>query len=127
MSVPALIVAACSAYTEHLEAGGEPEQIIAALRRDGGVDAECLSYLEAEVMGIPLTAPPRQAHPAGLTDREVEVLRLVATGLNVKQASRQLVISEHTARHHLESIYSKAGVSSRAGLTLFAIETGLLK
>jgi DNA-binding NarL/FixJ family response regulator len=62
----------------------------------------------------------------GLTDREVEVLRLVASGLNLKQAAERLVISDHTARHHVESIYSKASVSSRAGLTLFAVENGLL-
>jgi DNA-binding NarL/FixJ family response regulator len=54
------------------------------------------------------------------------VLRLVASGCSVKETAQRLVISDHTARHHLESVYSKTGVSSRAGVTLFAVESGLL-
>ncbi len=68
----------------------------------------------------------RRTWPAGLTEREVEVLRLVASGLSLREVAEHLVISDHTARHHLESVYSKAAVSSRAGATLFAVEAGLL-
>ena len=61
-----------------------------------------------------------------LTPREVEVLRLVALGGTRKQVAEQLVVSEGTVRSHLEHIYSKIGVSNRAGATLFAMEHGLL-
>jgi DNA-binding NarL/FixJ family response regulator len=66
------------------------------------------------------------ARPAGLTDREVEITRLLAKGLSRNEMAQQLVVSEHTIRHHLEHIYNKLGVSTRVGATLFAIEHGLL-
>jgi HD-GYP domain-containing protein (c-di-GMP phosphodiesterase class II) len=68
-------------------------------------------------------APPR---PAGLSDRECEVLVLLARGLATKQIARQLGISPKTCDHHIQRIYGKAGVSSRAGATLFALEHGLV-
>jgi HD-GYP domain-containing protein (c-di-GMP phosphodiesterase class II)/DNA-binding CsgD family transcriptional regulator len=125
MSMPARVVAAASAFVEAAErAGGEAEEAMAALQRDRKLDPDCLAALGAEAGAERVV--PRRTWPVGLTDREVEVLRLVASGLNLKQAAERLVISDHTARHHVESIYSKAGVSSRAGLTLFAVENGLL-
>lgn len=65
--------------------------------------------------------------PADLTDREVEVLRLLARGLSRRRMADQLVLSEHTVRHHLEHIYAKVGVGTRVGATLFAIEHDLLR
>ena len=65
-------------------------------------------------------------HPAGLTDREVEVLRLIARGSANKQVAAALGISAKTVGRHLEHIYAKAGVTTRAGATLFAMEQGLL-
>ena len=62
------------------------------------------------------------SYPAGLTTREVEVLRLVAQGLSDVQVAEQLVISPRTVNWHLTSIYSKLGVSSRAAATRYAIE-----
>jgi DNA-binding CsgD family transcriptional regulator len=64
--------------------------------------------------------------PAGLSDREVEVLRLIAQGYANRQIAERLAISPHTAGHHVRHIYDKIGVSSRAAATLFAIEHGLL-
>ena len=66
------------------------------------------------------------AQPAGLTDREVEVLRLIARGYANKQVAATLGISSKTVGHHIEHIYAKAGVTTRAGATLFAMEHGLL-
>jgi HD-GYP domain-containing protein (c-di-GMP phosphodiesterase class II)/DNA-binding CsgD family transcriptional regulator len=63
---------------------------------------------------------------AGLTDREVEVLRLVAQGLPTRQVARALTISARTADHHIESIYAKTGVSTRAAAALFAVQHGLV-
>ena len=64
--------------------------------------------------------------PAGLTAREVEILRLVAQGLTDAQVAEQLVISPRTVNWHLTSIYSKIQVSSRAAATRYAIEQQLL-
>ena len=64
--------------------------------------------------------------PAGLTAREVEVLRLLAQGLSGKQIAARLVISPKTARNHIEHIYAKTGLSSRAQVSLFAMQHGLL-
>ena len=74
------------------------------------------------------SVPPAKAapYPAGLTAREVEVLRLVAQGLTDGQVAEQLVISPRTVNWHLTSIYSKLGVSSRSAATRFAIEHKLV-
>lgn len=69
----------------------------------------------------------QQEWPAGLTDREVEVLRLVAKGLNRREAAKALFVSEGTIRSHLEHIYTKIGVSNRSAATLFAMEHELLR
>ncbi|MEX2430980.1 MAG: HD domain-containing phosphohydrolase [Dehalococcoidia bacterium] len=66
------------------------------------------------------------APPAGLTTREVEVLRMAAAGLSRKEIAQGLVLAESTVRHHLESIYSKLGVSTRVAAVLRAMEYGLL-
>jgi DNA-binding CsgD family transcriptional regulator len=68
----------------------------------------------------------RRDWPAGLTTREVDVLRLVARGLSSKQIATQLVITPKTARNHIEHIYTKIDASSRVGASLFATEHGLL-
>jgi HD-GYP domain-containing protein (c-di-GMP phosphodiesterase class II) len=64
--------------------------------------------------------------PAGLTARQVEVLRLVARGLSNPQIARELVVSRRTAEHHVQDIYARIGVSSRAAAALFAMEHDLL-
>jgi DNA-binding NarL/FixJ family response regulator len=66
------------------------------------------------------------AYPAGLTEREVEVLRLVAQGLTDAQVAERLVLSAHTVHAHLRSIYGKLEVSSRAAATRFAVDHGLI-
>jgi HD-GYP domain-containing protein (c-di-GMP phosphodiesterase class II) len=70
--------------------------------------------------------PVNVPRPAGLTEREVDVLRLIARGRSNKEAARQLGISPKTVGNHVEHIYAKANVRTRAGATLFALESGLL-
>ena len=71
-------------------------------------------------------APARHLQPGGLTAREVEVLGLLARGHSTKEIGRQLVVSPKTAANHVEHIYAKLGVSSRAAATLFATQHGLM-
>ena len=71
-------------------------------------------------------APSRREWPAGLTAREVEVLSLLARGLQNKEIARRLVVTPRTVATHVEHIYAKLGVSSRAGATFFATQHGLV-
>jgi HD-GYP domain-containing protein (c-di-GMP phosphodiesterase class II) len=70
--------------------------------------------------------PSRASWPAGLTDREVEVLRLLARGRTRKQIATDLFISESTVHTHTAHIYEKTGLSNRAGVALFSIENDLI-
>ena len=64
-------------------------------------------------------------YPRGLTAREVEVLRLVASGKTNRDIAVELVISEHTVARHLQNIFAKLDVSSRSAATAFAFEHDL--
>jgi len=68
----------------------------------------------------------RSVRPADLTERETEVLGLVALGLTNRQVARQLFLSERTVGHHVQHVYAKIGVATRAALTLFAVQHDLL-
>jgi HD-GYP domain-containing protein (c-di-GMP phosphodiesterase class II) len=89
--------------------------------------------LDKEAVDAVLTAAGRSTRgrrrgwPCGLTDREVEVLRLVARGCSTRDIARQLVISPKTADHHVQHVYAKIGVSTRASATMFALEHDLLR
>jgi DNA-binding CsgD family transcriptional regulator len=67
----------------------------------------------------------RTSNAHGLTVRELEVLRLVAAGKSNRAIAEDLVISDHTVRRHLQNIFRKLGVSSRAAATAFAFQHGL--
>jgi putative nucleotidyltransferase with HDIG domain len=70
---------------------------------------------------------PNVSRPAGLTEREVDVLRLIARGRSNKDVARQLGISAKTDGTHVEHVYAKTGVTTRAGATLFAMEHDLIR
>jgi len=65
-------------------------------------------------------------YPGGLSAREIDVLRLVAQGMTDAQIAKELVLSPRTINSHLNSIYHKLGIKSRASATRFAVEQGLL-
>ncbi|MFN2491067.1 MAG: LuxR C-terminal-related transcriptional regulator [Actinomycetota bacterium] len=67
----------------------------------------------------------RRVGPAGLTAREIEVLRLAARGLSNKDIASRLVISPKTVANHIEHIYAKIGVSSPAMASFYATQNGL--
>jgi HD-GYP domain-containing protein (c-di-GMP phosphodiesterase class II) len=70
--------------------------------------------------------PSRSGAPAGLTGRECEVLRHLARGATLKVVARELDLAPKTVDRHVQNIYAKIGVSTRAAATLFAVENGLL-
>jgi HD-GYP domain-containing protein (c-di-GMP phosphodiesterase class II) len=103
------------------------DQACEALERDaqnGGLDPEAARAVVAAAHGA--SGSIRRAHPAGLTDRQVEVLRLIAEGLSNREIATRLVVSPRTAEHHVQDIYLKIGTSSRAAAALFAVEHQLL-
>ena len=65
-------------------------------------------------------------HPAGLTEREVEVLRLVASGRSNPQIAATLVLSEKTVARHLSNIFAKIDVTSRTAAAAYAFENRLV-
>jgi HD-GYP domain-containing protein (c-di-GMP phosphodiesterase class II) len=105
-----------------------PAQAASQLRAD--VDAGRFGRAEVDAV-LSATGQPRQAvvvtNPAGLTDREMEVLRLIARGRVNKQVAVALGISAKTVGHHVEHIYAKAGVSTRVGAALFAMHHDLIE
>lgn len=104
-----------------------PDAILATLRAevDGGRFARTeVDAVVAAATGASARVETRR--PADLTEREVDVLRLIARGRTNKQAATDLGISPKTVGTHVEHIYAKAGVTTRAAATLFAIEHDLL-
>jgi len=63
--------------------------------------------------------------PAGLTERELDILRLLAAGRTKREIAADLVISQSTVHTHTVHIYAKCGVSTRAALAMFAMRHGL--
>lgn len=68
----------------------------------------------------------RPLRPAGLTEREIEVVRLLARGCTDRQIAERLIVSERTAHHHVEHIFGKLSVSTRAAATVVALQHGLI-
>lgn len=91
---------------------------------DGRLDADAVAAVLAAA-GVKGNVSRRQ-WPAELTDREVEVLKLISTGWTNRQIADHLYISPKTVGHHVEHIYAKIGVSTRAGAAVFAMEHRLL-
>ncbi|TMD60930.1 MAG: response regulator transcription factor, partial [Chloroflexi bacterium] len=90
----------------------------------------CEHFVQAALQSFPAQKPLLARRAAsetfgGLTEREIEVLRAVAQGLTDIQVAEQLVISHRTVHSHLNSIYSKLGITSRSAATRYAIEHDL--
>jgi HD-GYP domain-containing protein (c-di-GMP phosphodiesterase class II) len=132
LSMPARVLAVADTYrtlTERrphrpaLEPDQAAQQLLDRASR-GGFDPDAVqAVLAASGRG---TGGTRRRWPLGLSDREVEVLGLVAQGCSNAEIASRLVISRRTAEHHVQHIYTKIGVSSRAAATLVAVEHHLL-
>jgi len=130
LALPARLLAAADAYhamtqsRPHREAMA-PERAAATLGAEanaGLLDADAVAAV-IETAGQPAQ---RLERPAGLTEREAEVIGLLARGLQTKQVARALGISVKTADSHIQHAYRKIGVSTRAAATLFAMEHGVI-
>jgi HD-GYP domain-containing protein (c-di-GMP phosphodiesterase class II) len=105
----------------------DPSQAAGELRREaraGRLDGDAVESVLVAAGGRPRR---RREHVAGLTARELEVLRLIARGLSTRQVAAALVIAPKTADSHIQRIYAKAGVSTRAAATVFAMRHDLLE
>ena len=130
LSLPARLLAAADAYHAMTEPRPyrepfAPEQAAAELVRvanEGRLDPAAVTAV-VEVAG---QQAPRLHRPAGLTEREAEVVGMLARGLQTKQVAQTLGISTKTADRHIQNAYAKIGVSTRAAATVFAMEHGLV-
>ncbi|MFC9893661.1 HD domain-containing phosphohydrolase [Nocardia sp. NPDC127579] len=127
---PARILAAADVFAALTEprphrpahAGDAAAAILMSEATAGALDtAACAAVIEAAGL-----RKPRTELPCGLTEREVDVLRLAARGLSNREIAAELVVSERTVGHHLAHIYDKTGRRTRAGAAVFAMEHGLL-
>jgi HD-GYP domain-containing protein (c-di-GMP phosphodiesterase class II) len=100
------------------------ERELRRMALDGRLDGAATDALLAAAGHAPRKRP---SAPAGLTPREVEVLELAARGLTTRQIGTRLGIAPKTAGNHIERIYDKIGVSSRAEAALFAMQNGLMR
>lgn len=71
------------------------------------------------------TTPPSNTYPAGLTARQVQVLRLLARGMTNGEIASALGLSQKTVAHHLTHIFNKTGSENRAAAVAFAVHHGL--
>jgi DNA-binding CsgD family transcriptional regulator len=124
------LLAAAVSYQQLLEprpdrpafdAAGAADQLRQEARA-GRLDAEAV---DAVLVAAGHRASRRTPWSAGLTSREVEVLRLVAQGRSNREIATELFIAEKTARNHVERVYAKLGVNNRTQATLAAIDRGL--
>jgi HD-GYP domain-containing protein (c-di-GMP phosphodiesterase class II) len=130
LTLPARLLAGADAYHAMTEprphrAALAPERATAELAQEaraGRLDTDTVTAV-VEAAG---QRAPRLERPAGLTDREAEVIAMLARGLQTKQVAGALGISVKTADRHVQNAYRKVGVSSRAAATLFAMEHGLV-
>jgi DNA-binding CsgD family transcriptional regulator len=110
--------------------GMTPAEAAAQLRREvaaGTFDRRAGDAVLAAAGHPFATGRAARSWPAGLTDREVDVLRLLARGETNKQVARRLHISEPTVHTHVINLYGKMAVNTRAGATLFALEHDLIQ
>jgi HD-GYP domain-containing protein (c-di-GMP phosphodiesterase class II) len=108
-------------------AAHEPEQAANVVRdqvREGRLDADAAEIV-LKVAGHRARSVGR-SRPGGLTAREVEILALIARGRSDREIARQLAVAPKTVSNHVQNIYAKLGIGSRAAATLFATQHGLV-
>ena len=131
LSMPARVLASADTYRRLIE--DRPyRRALAPARAADRLDAEAKAgrldpdAASAVIEAAGLRRPVRRSRPADLTERQLEVLRLVSRGLSNADIAERLVLSRRTVEHHVQAIYLKIGASTRAGAAMFAMQHGLL-
>jgi DNA-binding NarL/FixJ family response regulator len=102
-----------------------PKELVQAIRAAHAGQAPLAPAVTAAVVAEARHAPPPPSASAALTERELEVLRLLARGLSNKLIARELVVSEKTVKTHVSSILAKLGVRDRTQAALLAVREGI--
>jgi NarL family two-component system response regulator LiaR len=105
----------------------EPRELVKAIRTVHGGEALLHPAVAARLMDEFAAGPAPAPNADGLTDREREVLTLIARGLPNKLIARELSISEKTVKTHVSSILAKLGLTDRTQAALFAVRSGLVE
>jgi HD-GYP domain-containing protein (c-di-GMP phosphodiesterase class II) len=130
LSLPARLLAAADAFRAMTESRPYREPIAPDRAAQALADEASAGRLDPEAVTAVVEAAgervPRIERLADLTERELEVVTMLARGLQTKQIARALGISVKTADRHIEHAYRKIGVSTRAAAALFAMQHGLL-
>jgi NarL family two-component system response regulator LiaR len=105
----------------------EPRELVKAIRTVHGGEALLHPAVAARLMDEFAAGSPQEPSVDGLTEREREVLTLIARGLPNKLIARDLSISEKTVKAHVSSILGKLGVSDRTQAALYAVRAGLVE
>ena len=133
LSPAARLLAAANYYQARIEPRPHretrlPDEVAQAMRQEvraGRLDTEAVNcVLQAAGHRTP---PVRRERVAGLSEREIDVLRLIARGYSNRQMAESLVIAEKTVGNHVMHIYEKIGCSTRSAATLFALQHNLLE
>jgi DNA-binding NarL/FixJ family response regulator len=108
----------------YLTKGSEPEMLLAAIRKIGA-GGRFIDPVLAEQMALETLAPDSQQPHEQLTDREFQILRLLAGGNSVNDVAEQLIISNKTVSTHKVRLMRKMGFRSNADLVRYALVQGL--
>jgi HD-GYP domain-containing protein (c-di-GMP phosphodiesterase class II) len=131
LSMPSRVLACADTYRRWIEdrpyrralAPARAADRLEADARAGRLDHDAAA---AVIEAAGLRRAVRRSRPANLTERQVEVLRLVSRGLSNAEIADRLLLSRRTVEHHVQDIYLKIGVSTRAGAAMFAMRHELL-
>jgi HD-GYP domain-containing protein (c-di-GMP phosphodiesterase class II) len=131
LSMPSRVLACADTYRRWIEdrpyrralAPARAADRLEADAQTGRLDHDATA---AVIEAAGLRRAVRRSRPADLTERQIEVLRLVSRGLSNAEIADRLVLSRRTVEHHVQDIYLKIGASTRAGAAMFAMQHGLL-
>ncbi len=123
-----VLAAVKAGATGYLVKSASREELLAAVRRVAAGDPVFTPGLAGLVLGEfqrISDAPADEQSEAGLTERETEVLKMVAKGMSYRQIAERLVLSHRTVQNHVQNTLRKLQMHNRVELTRYAIEQGL--
>ena len=121
-------VASTLAYgaSGYLLKDSEPEALITAIGAAMNGSFVATASVARQAFNPTVSKSTRRATYDGMSDREVDVLKLTASGLGAKQVAQRLKLSEKTIRNHIANIYDKLGIHDRSQALLYAVRKGLV-